>query len=77
MQFTPAAIGDVVQFRPTGSSATTGLVTISGIAAGVPQQQYQQVICGVGSSKPEIDYLVSSSSDAVTVLVNGYSYTTS
>jgi len=76
IKFTPAAIGDYVQFRPTGSSATAGLVTIVGIAAGIPQQQYQQVICGVGSMKPEIDYLVSSSSDAVTVLVSGYSFTT-
>jgi hypothetical protein len=75
--FTPAAIGDLVQFRPTGSSATAGLVSISGIAAGVPQQQYIQVICGVASSKPEIDYKVTSSSDAVTVLVNGYILTLS
>ena len=75
VKFTPALAGDVVQFRPTGSSATAGLVTITGIAAGIPQQQYVQVICGVGASVPEIDYLVSSSSDAVTVLVSGYSYT--
>lgn len=74
--FTPAAIGDVVQFRPTGSTATAGLVTVVGAAAGVPQQQYVQVICGVGASKPEVDYLVTSSSDAVTVLVNNYTYTT-
>lgn len=74
--FTPAAIGDVVEFRPTGSSATTNLNTIVGVAAGIPQQQYLQVICGVGSTKPEIDYLVSSSSDSVSVLVVGYSYTT-
>lgn len=70
--FTPAAIGDVVQFRPTGSTATAGLVTITGVAAGVPQQTYIQVMCGVASSKPEIDYKVTSSSDAVTVLVSGY-----
>lgn len=75
VQFTPAAAGDYVQFRPTGSSATAGLVTIQGVAANTPQQQYQQVICGVGASKPEIDYLVSSSSDAVTVLVAGYAFT--
>ncbi len=75
--FTPAAIGDVVEFRPTGSSATAALPTIVGVAAGTPQRQFLTVVCGVGSSKPEIDYLISSSSDAVTVLVNGYSYTTS
>lgn len=76
VQFTPAAAGDYVQFRPTGSSATAGLVTIQGITAGQPQQQYQQVVCGVGGGQPEIDYLVSSSSDAVTVLVSGYAFTT-
>jgi hypothetical protein len=74
--FTPAAIGDYVQFRPTGSTATAGLNTIFGVAAGTPQRQFLTVFCGVGSSKPEIDYLVSSSSDAVTVLVTGYSFTT-
>lgn len=67
--FTPAAIGDVVQFRPTGSSATGNLPTIVGAAAGIAQTQYIQVIAGVGSSKPEIDYLVTSGSDAVTVSV--------
>jgi hypothetical protein len=75
VQFTPAAAGDYAQFRPTGSTATAGLVTIQGITANTPQQQYQQVICGVGSSVPEIDYLVSSSSDALTVLVAGYAFT--
>lgn len=67
--FTPAAAGDTVQFRPTGSTATAGLVTITGIAAGVAQTQYIQVICGVASSKPELDYEVTSSSDAVNVSV--------
>ena len=67
--FIPLAIGDVVEFRPTGSSATAGLVTITGVAAGVAQTQYVQVIAGVGSSKPEIDYLVSVSGDAVSVSV--------
>lgn len=67
--FTPAAVGDVVQFRPTGSSATANLATITGVAAGVAQTQYIQVIAGVGASKPEIDYLVTSGSDAVSVSV--------
>lgn len=67
--FTPAAAGDIVQFRPTGSSATGNLNTIVGAAAGIAQTQYLQVIAGVGSSKPEIDYLVTSSSDAVSVSV--------
>lgn len=67
--FTPSAVGDVVQFRPTGSSATANLATITGVAAGVAQTQYIQVIAGVGSSKPEIDYLVSVSGDSVSVSV--------
>jgi hypothetical protein len=78
VQFTPAAIGDYAQLRPTGGgTGTSNLVTITGIAANVPQQQYVAVLCGVnGSSHTSIDYLVSSSSDALTLLVNGYTYTT-
>lgn len=67
--FTPAAVGDTVQFRPTGSAATGGLPTITGITAGFAQSQYIQVIAGVGSSKPEIDYKVTASGDAATVAV--------
>jgi hypothetical protein len=67
--FTPLAANDIVQFRPTGSTATGGLPTITGVTAGVAQTQYIQVIAGVGSSKPEIDYLVSVSGDAVSVSV--------
>ncbi len=66
--FTPAAAGDTVQFRPTGSTATTNLVTITGQEAGIAQTQYISVICGVGSSLPEIDYKVTGSS-SVTVSV--------
>jgi hypothetical protein len=67
--FTPAAAGDVVQFRPTGSSATANIATIVGQAAGIAQTQYITVIAGVGSSKPEIDYLVTASGDSVSVSV--------
>lgn len=67
--FTPNAVGDVVQFRPTGSAATANIPTITGVAAGIAQTQYIQMIAGVGSSKPEIDYLVTSASDAVSVSV--------
>lgn len=67
--FTPAAAGDVVRFRPTGSAATTAVPTITGVTAGIAQTQYLQMIAGVGASKPEIDYLVSSASDAVSVSV--------
>ena len=73
VSFTPAAIGDIVQFRPTGSSSTSGLPTIVGIAAGIAQTQYLTVIGGVnGSSHASIDYLVTSSSDSVNVSVIGW-----
>lgn len=67
--FTPAAVGDVVQFRPTGSSATGGLPTITGVTAGIAQSQYIQVIAGVNTNVPSIDYKVTSGSDAVSVSV--------
>lgn len=68
--FIPAAVGDVVQFRPTGSSATTNLTTIVGAVAGVAQTQYIQLILGAPvANVPEFDYLVTSSSDSVSVSV--------
>jgi hypothetical protein len=67
--FTPVAAGDTAQFRPTGSTATGNLPTITGVAAGIAQTQYIQVIAGVGSSKPEIDYKLTSGSDALTLTV--------
>lgn len=71
--FIPAAIGDIAQFRNTGSAATANLVTITGIAAGVAQTQYVQVIAGVnGSSHASIDYLVTSSSDSLSMSVVGW-----
>lgn len=70
--FVPLAAGDILTLRPTGSSVTTRLPTISGQAAGVAQQQYLQVIAGVGSSKPEIDYKVTSASDSVSISVVGW-----
>ncbi len=67
--FTPVAVGDVVTFRPTGSSATGNLWSITGTTAGIAQSAYIQMIAGVGSSKPEIDYKVTASGDAVSVSV--------
>lgn len=67
--FTPVAAGDVVEFRPTGLSVTANLPTIVGVSAGIAQSQYIQMIAGLGSSVPAIDYLVTSSSDAVSVSV--------
>lgn len=73
--FTPSAVGDVVQFRPTGSSATSGLVTIVGLQAGVTQTECVAVMSGVSAGQPKIDYKVSVAGDAVSVLVEGYSVT--
>lgn len=70
--FTPAAVGDVVQFRPHGSSATANLPTIVGVAAGLPQQQYISVVCGTATGAAAIDYLVTSSSDSVNVSIFGW-----
>lgn len=67
--FTPNAVGDVAQLRPTGSSATANLPTIVGVAANVAQTEYITMIAGVGASKPEIDYLVTSSSDSLSLSV--------
>ena len=75
--FIPLAAGDTVQFRPTGSSATANLVTLTGAVAGVAQTFNLAVNCGVGSTKPEIDYKVTVSGDAVSVSVNGYYVTLS
>jgi len=70
--FIPVSAGSIAKFRPSGSSATTGLVTISAVAAGVAQTQYVQVTCGVDSSKTGIDYLVSSASDSLSFSVVSY-----
>lgn len=71
--FIPLAIGDAIQIRPTGSTATAGLVVITGIAAGIAQTQYIQVIAGVnGSTHASIDYEVSVSGDAVSMSVVGW-----
>ena len=71
--FIPAAANDVVQFRPTGSTATSGIPTIVGVSAGVAQTQYLQIIAGVNvSNHTSFDYLVTSSSDAVSVSVVGW-----
>jgi len=70
--FIPLAAGDVATFRPTGSTATANLPVITGIAAGVAQTQSIVLNCGVGSTKPEVDYKVSVSGDALSLSVVGY-----
>jgi hypothetical protein len=68
VNYTPAAAGDTVVFRYTGSTATSGLVTITGLAAGVPQQNQIQVVY----ANQSIDYKCSSASDGLSVLLNGW-----
>lgn len=75
--FIPSAANDIFQLRPTGSTATSNITTVTGITAGVAQTQYVIQMTGVASSKPEIDYLVSSSSDSLSLSVVGYSVTLS
>jgi hypothetical protein len=70
--FIPAAVGDTVSFRPTGSTATSNLPVITGVAAGVAQTQNIALNCGVGSSKPEVDYKVTASGDSVSISIYGY-----
>lgn len=70
--FTPAAVGDNVQFRPDGSSATGDLVTITGREAGIPQIDQVQVVVGITGTDAVVEYKVSSASDAVSVSVAGY-----
>lgn len=72
--YTPAVTGDTAQFRWTGSPDTTGLVTITGVAAGVPQQNIIAVLASAASS---IDYKVSNAGDSLSLLVSGYIQTLS
>ena len=75
VNYTPAAVGNNVQFRYAGSADTSGLVTVSGLAAAVPQQNQVQVVY-VASATANVEYKVSSASDAVTVLVSGWTIDT-
>lgn len=71
VNYTPAAAGNNVQFRYSGSTDTAGLVTVTGVAAGVPQQNQVQVVY-TGGATNNMDYKVSSASDSVSLLVNGW-----
>jgi hypothetical protein len=75
--FTPAGVGDTVQFAGTGNTASTSPVTITGVAAGVPQVATVPVVAGVSGGASEISYRVSNASDSVSVTVGGYSVTLS
>jgi hypothetical protein len=72
--FIPAAAGDFCQFRASGSPIPNGnYLTIVGNQAGIAQTQYVQVIASNnGTSQSEIDYLVSNSSDSLTIAVAGW-----
>lgn len=76
--FIPLAAGDVATFRPTGYTGTTAnLPVITGRVAGVAQTDNIVLNCGVGASKPEVDYKVSVSGDALSMSIYGYYVTTS
>lgn len=77
VNFIPAAAGDVLQFRPTGSTATNNLPTIVGRAAGIAQTDTIAVNVGVSGGQPSIDYKVTAAGDSASVLVNGYYVTLS
>jgi len=74
--FTPAAAGDTAVLRPIGSSATTNLVTITGVAAGVAQTSQIQVIVGQ-STGSKIQYKVTASGDSLNLALAGYIVTLS
>lgn len=76
--FIPLAAGDTITFRPTGYTGTTAnLPVITGRVAGVAQTDTIALNCGVGSSKPEVDYKVSVSGDAASMSIYGYYVTLS
>jgi hypothetical protein len=76
--FIPLAAGDVATFRPTGYTGTTAnLPVITGRVAGVAQTDNIVLNCGVGSTKPEVDYEVSVSGDALSMSIYGYYVTLS
>ena len=73
--FIPAFAGDTVQFRPGGSVATTGLVTIVGLQTGIPQTQIVQVMSGIVTAQAQIQYEVTNAGDSVSVGVIGNIFT--
>lgn len=73
--FTPSSDASTVSFRPTGTTATTNIPTISALIGGAPQQQYLQVLTAVSGGFPSIDYVVSSAADSVNITCVGYAVT--
>ena len=69
--YTANSATNLAQFLPYGSSATNGIVRV-GSGAAAAQVSSVVIPCGVNSGKPEIQYKVSSGSDALTLLVTGY-----
>lgn len=69
--YTANSATNLAQFLPFGSSATNGIVRWgSGVAAA--QVTSLVIPCGVNAGKPEIQYKLTSGSDALTLLVTGY-----
>lgn len=70
--FTPNTAGDAASIRPTGSASTT-FIDITGVVAAKAQVGQIKVVSAIGSSKPEIDYLVAASG-SLTLSVQGFDY---
>jgi hypothetical protein len=74
VSFTAATAGDFVEFRPTGSSATTGTTqyVLSGIVAAQPQIAQMNLLSGLASGLAKIDYENSAASGATTVAIGAF-----
>lgn len=76
IDFTPAAVGNILSLAPTGlSPASTYPVRVKAAAAA---EQINMVEMPVGydsaNAVPSIDYLVSAAGDAATIYVAGFTY---
>lgn len=69
--FTANSATNLAQFRPTGSSASNGIVRYG---CGVAAAQVGQIVvpCQLSTAIPSVDYKVSNGSDALTLLTAGY-----
>lgn len=72
--FTPNTAGDLVQFRPTGSLATTFLPEIVGQVTTKAASDNFSMLVGVSAGKPEFDYINSAATGATTVVISGFQY---
>jgi hypothetical protein len=76
--FKPATAENVASLRPTGSSALISAcaVTIDGVVAAKNQNFASiKILPQIASSVPKIDYVVSNSSDDLTLSIMGFDFT--